>query len=376
MASNGQAVARADSGKVVFVEGALPGETVLAELTGEHRSYSSARTVEVLQTSADREHPPCVDLARGCGGCPWQHVERSAELRMKQQLIVEALTRIGGVGHPRLEPVAGLDPWGYRTTLRAGVVDGRAALRMLHSASLVSAEHCLVVHPLISDLLQGSRYRGASEVVIRCGARTGERLVATTPDLVLDLPGDVARDHFHEVVAGVTWRISSKSFFQSRPDGAELLARMVGEAADGAGAPAEALDLYSGVGLFAGVLAERGWDVTAVERSASSVADARVNLSRFGVKVLRCDVAKLRPLPARLVVADPSRAGLGKAGARAVIATAASRVVLVSCDAASLGRDVGILTRAGYDLSSVTAVDMFPHTFRVEAVSVLDRATR
>ena len=125
------------------------------------------------------------------------------------------------------------------------------------------------------------------------------------------------------------------------------LADLVVAAAAELGVPGVALDLYSGVGLFAGVLAARGWSVTAVESSKSAVDDARTNLRSLGAMVVAADVDKWSPSPADLVVADPSRSGLGRRGVDAVDGSGARRLVLVSCDAASLGRDLGLLRRRG-----------------------------
>jgi tRNA/tmRNA/rRNA uracil-C5-methylase (TrmA/RlmC/RlmD family) len=127
------------------------------------------------------------------------------------------------------------------------------------------------------------------------------------------------------------------------------------------------------VGVFAGVLATRGWSVTAVESDGSAVQDARTNLADLDVSALRADVTKWKPRVSDLVVADPSRAGLDRHGVNVVAATRARRVVLISCDAASLGRDHALLRRAGYALSYATPVELFPHTAHVEVVSVYDR---
>jgi 23S rRNA (uracil1939-C5)-methyltransferase len=220
------------------------------------------------------------------------------------------------------------------------------------------------------------RYDGASEVVLRCGARTGERLAAPDPsDAPMQVPVDVRTDHLHEEVAGRRWRISGPSFFQSRPDGADALAALVLEAASVPSSGGRAVDLYSGVGLFAGVLAERGWAVTAVEGSASAIADAAVNLESSAT-VVHADVTKWTPTPAELVVADPSRDGLRRPGVAVISGTGASRVVLVSCDAAAAGRDAGLLRDAGYELAAVTPVDLFPHTAHVEVVAVYESSRR
>jgi 23S rRNA (uracil1939-C5)-methyltransferase len=374
MASNGQAIGRDSDGKVVFVEGALPGELVRVEILSERPSYSSGRVTEVLAPAELRQAPPCPEVARGCGACQWQHATVAAQHQLKSGLISDAIQRLGRVESPEVQPTIELAPWRYRTTLRAGVVDGQAGLRQIRSHRIVTAENCLVVHPLLAELLVGPRFTGAREVVLRCGARTKERLVSTKPSAVkVRAPADVRRDHIHEFAAGRLWRISARSFFQTRADGVDALAALVAGAADQLGAASTAIDLYSGVGVFAGVLAARGWSVTAVEGAASAVDDARVNLQDLGVAVVRADVTRWTPARADLVVADPSRAGLGPGGTGVIAASGARRLVLVSCDAGSLGRDIALLRAAGYGLTSVTPVDLFPHTFHVEVVSIFDR---
>jgi 23S rRNA (uracil1939-C5)-methyltransferase len=361
---------------VVFIDGALPGELVRVELLTERPQYSSGRVTELLEASDTRRAPPCPEVQRGCGGCQWQHATVPAQHQLKIGLINDAIRRLGRLDPPAVQPTVELAPWQYRTTLRVGVVDGQAGLRQLRTNRIVTVENCLVVHPLLEDLLVGRRFTGAQEVLLRCGARTKERLVSTRPARVkIRVPDDVRRDHLHEVVAQRLWRVSAKSFFQTRADGADALAALVAAAADEVGAPSTAIDLYSGVGLFAGVLAARGWSVTAVEGASSAVHDARINLRDLGVAVIRADVTKWTPAPADLVVADPSRAGLGRSGVAVIAASGARRVVLVSCDAASLGRDAGLLRGAGYHLTSVTPVDLFPHTFHVEVVTVFDRSS-
>ena len=374
MVAGGSALARDPSGRVVFVAGALPGERVRVEVETEHRGYATARLLEVLESSPDRVAPPCAELARGCGACQWQHVNVQAQQLLKRDIVLDALRRIGGLDVPATEPTVALPPWSYRTTVRAGVVEGRAGFRRARSHASVAVGDCLVAHPLLLPLITEARYPGASEVLLRCGSRTGERLAAPMPSrAAIDVPDDVRRNFIHEEAAGREWRISAESFFQSRADGVDVLADLVAGAAAELGVPGVALDLYSGVGLFAGVLAARGWSVTAVESSKRAVDDARTNLRALGALVVAADVDKWSPSPADLVVADPSRRGLSRAGVDTVNGSGARRVVLVSCDAASLGRDVGLLRRAGFELTSLTMVDMFPHTFHVEVVTVFDR---
>ncbi|MFZ2345154.1 MAG: methyltransferase, partial [Candidatus Microthrix parvicella] len=163
------------------------------------------------------------------------------------------------------------------------------------------------------------------------------------------------------------------------PDGAEALVSLVADGLGPLAAGDRLVDLYAGVGLFGAALADRtpGLLVTAVESARSSVADAKVNLANANeageARVIASQVAKWRPSKADALVADPPRAGLGKAGVGKVEDTGAARVVLISCDAAAAGRDVGLLVRRGYTLESLTLVDLFPHTHHTESVAVFSR---
>jgi len=372
--ARGEALAHDAAHRTVFISGALPGERVRASVLAERPTYVRARVLEVLDPSPIRTTPSCPQVAQGCGGCQWQHVTLAGQRALKRGVIEDVLRRLAGVEAPPMEPMVELPATGYRTTLRAAVAGGRAGYRRARGHTVVQVDSCAVAHPLIEDLLVNGRYGTSTEVVLRCGARTGERLAAPSPDdSPITVPDDVRRDHLHEIAAGRRWQVSARSFFQSRPDGADALAALVGSAAQGTDRAGVALDLYSGVGLFAGVLAVAGWAVTAVESSREAVADAQTNLASDGVTIVCADVARWRPAAADLVIADPSRRGLGSEGVAAIQATGAPRVVLVSCDAGALGRDTSLLLRAGYALTSVTPVDMFPHTFHVEVVSVFDR---
>jgi len=373
MSARGDAVGRDTLGRHAYVSGALPGERVRAQVLSASESRVRSRLVAVLEASPHRTTPPCPEFLRGCGGCQWQYATPDGQLRMKEAIVVEALAR-RAVAHPPLRPSIPLAPWAFRTTIRAAVVDGRLGFRQARSHDIVGVTQCEVAHPLLAELIEHGRYDGATEVTLKCGARTGERLAAAQPaHAEIDVPEDARRSFIHEEAAGHTWRISSDSFFQSRPDGADALAQAVLDAAHERGTPTKAVDLYAGVGLFAGVLATNGWGVTAVERARSSVADARVNLASLGVRVVRADVAKFRPPRCDFVVADPSREGLERTGVATVMRTHAARVVLVSCDVDAFTRDAALMQSNGYEMTSVQLVDLFPHTFHVEVVSIFDR---
>jgi 23S rRNA (uracil1939-C5)-methyltransferase len=383
--AGGDGLAREAGGRVVFIAGALPGERVLARFTEQKKGFARAALTEVVEPSPDRVTPPCPHVADGCGGCGWQHVAPDAQRALKVDIVADALRRIGKVEVPPIDHGAPLSPIGYRTTVRVAVQDGRPAFRHARSHDLVPVERCLVAHPLIDELIAEGRFGDASEVELRCGAGTGERLAVVHPsvDEGVVLPADVTvvgadelrrgrRAWFHEVVGGCRWRISAGSFFQTRTDGAESLVAAV-RAAVGT-MPESMADLYCGVGLFAGLLT--AGRVIAVDSSRSAIHDARHNLDaaqRRGVTVVHADVDAWKASPVDVVVADPSRAGLGRKAAGRVAATRAGLVVLVSCDAAALGRDAGLLAAHGYRLAGVTLVDLFPHTPHLEAVSRFER---
>lgn len=391
MAAGGDAVARDDTGRVVFVTGALPGEVVRAELVEERRHFARASVVEVVDAVPERVAPPCPYVAAGCGGCGWQHVDRAAQRRFKVDIVADALRRLGRIGD-EVEVVAGapLPAAARRTTVRVAVgPHRRLGHRRARSHEVVEADTCLAAHPLIEELVAEVDPGEAQELTLRCGARTGERLVLASPTaagvrapegVVVVGADELARGRrawIHEEAAGRRWRVSARSFFQPSPEGAEALVGAVGSAAAGDldDPGRRVVDLYGGVGLFAGTVGA-GCRTTLVERSASSAADARTNLADLGTRILRLDVDRWRPAPADLVVADPARSGLGRKGAAAVAATGAARVVLVSCDPASLGRDAGLLVGSGYVVSSCTTLDLFADTPHVEAVTTFDLVPR
>ena len=370
----GDGIARDPDGQIFSIPGAVPGEPIRVKAMARRRGLVHARVVEVLDPSAHRVSPPCPEVANGCGACQWQHIDLDAQVEYKRDLVSKALGLSREQDIARLHPTVRLPAQDFRTTVDAAVSRGRAGLRRYRSHRVVEVDQCQVAHPLLEDLLVHGNYGDATDVLLRCGARTGERLVMPTPlGTMLDLPDDVRLDHIHELAAGHTWRISARSFFQTRADGVDALADLVSAAAGEIEPATRALDLYSGVGVFAGVLAHRGWSVTAVEMDRSAVEDARVNLHGLPVSALRADVSKWKAPKVDLVVADPSRAGLEKRGVEVVTSTRARRVILISCDVTSLGKDAALLRKAGYSLSYVTPVDLFPHTFHVEVVSVYDR---
>lgn len=378
VAAGGDAIAHLDDGRVVFVDGAIPGETVQVAVHTSKKDFAKASVLAVLEPSPDRVVAPCPEQVNGCGGCGWQHVAPTAQLRLKADIVADALRRTARLPDARVETGGAVDPWAYRTTMRLAVdADGHAGLRAAASHRVVSLRSCMVAHPALAALLPDLRVTGADEVTLRVSAATGE---ATAWSFAADarirgLPAHVGVGGsavLHEQVAGTRLRVSAASFFQSGPAAAELLVRTVREACgeDLTGLRTPLLDAYGGIGLFAATLGAEHSIV--VESSVSSCADAVENLGDRAT-VHRMPFERWSPEPVGLAVVDPARAGLGAEAAAVLAATGAPTLVLVSCDPVSLARDTTLLAAHGYRHAGSTVLDLFPHTPHVEVVTRFER---
>ncbi|MGI9622046.1 MAG: class I SAM-dependent RNA methyltransferase [Acidimicrobiales bacterium] len=384
ISSNAEGVARDDSGRVVFVHGAIPGDVVEAEVTTEHKRFARASLERVLQASPQRRTPPCLHRLQGCGGCGLQHATPEGQRDLKMRMVRDALQRIGRIEGPDLIFGGGVSPAGYRTTVRAGVVDGRAGFREHRSHELVATPGCIVAHPTLRELMAEGRFPDATGVFMRVGhdpedcvavvdpARSGSstprgRLVGREEVPATDLAA------VEERVRNRSFRVSANSFFQSGPAAADLLVGTVDSLLDRTDRRGALVDLYTGVGLLVGLVEFDGRRI-GVEHSRTAVGDARVNLTDLEVSVVETPVETWVPEQADVAIADPSRAGLGRRGVEVVASTRAADLVLVSCDAGALGRDAGLLTSAGFHLQSCTVLDLFPETSHVEVVSHFTRS--
>ena len=388
MAVGGEAVAREPSGRVVFVSGAAPGETVQVELTDERKAFARGVVRHVVSPSPDRVEPPCPHVAAGCGGCDWQHIAEDAQQRLRLEQVVEVLERAGGIEAPQVTFGRPVPSEGVRTTVRGTADDdGRFSFRRRRSNEPVPVDSCLISHPLVEEIIADGWFGAAEEVTIRVGARTGERLVIVGPKAEgVRVPSDVTvvgasalasgrRVWLQEEAAGRTWRVSAGSFFQASPEGAEALVGEVQDLIDRWAPDAERLvDLCCGVGLFAGTVGA-GMRTVGVERSAAAVADARHNLADTNTRLIKVALSRWRPSPTDVVVADPARNGLAREGIDAIVATGAGLCVLVSCDVGALGRDASLLIAAGYHHVGSTTLNMFGHTGQAEVVSGFVRST-
>ena len=366
LVAGGDALARDDDGRVVFVTGALPGETVRVALRTVKKDFAKGDVVDVVDASPDRVVAPCDAFHRGCGGCDWQHIDPAAQLRMKVSIVAEALTRIGRLDGPVVVAGGAVQPWGYRTTIRVSADrTGAVGFRSRRSHDIVAIDHCPVAHPRVNALLSGLHLSPGSDASLRASVTSGE-----TTSTALST-GDSGVGVIHETVRGERFRVSARSFFQSSPQAAELLVDAVRRALGGVDlSDATLVDAYGGVGLFAATVGAHASRVVHIESSASSCADARVNLAGRAATIHECAVEAWTPTAADVVIADPARTGLDADAATVLAATGAPVLVLVSCDAAALGRDTRILRGLGYEHDGTEVIDVFPHTSHVEAVTL------
>jgi tRNA/tmRNA/rRNA uracil-C5-methylase (TrmA/RlmC/RlmD family) len=366
VAHGGVCVGHAPDGRVVFVRHTLPGEQVRVRVTEERRSYLRGDATEVLRPAPARVVPPCPWAGPGrCGGCDFQHVAIDEQHRLKAAVVEEQLRRLAGIERTVVvEPVPGdRDGLGWRTRMRLAVDgDGRAGLRRHRSHEVEPIGDCLIADPRarVADAV-GRDWPPDVEVSVEVSS-TGERALSTgTP-----------REHLTETAAGREWQVPVGGFWQVHRGAADLLVETV----LGLGRPAGGehwLDLYAGVGLFAGALVDHGCEVVAVESGRRAAAAARGNVAAARVVTDRVD----RWLgggsaPARVdgVVLDPPRKGAGAAVVRRLAAMSPRRIVYVACDPAALARDTATLDATGYRLADLRAFDLFPMTAHVEVVAL------
>ena len=394
MAHGGSAVAK-HHGKAFFVDGALPGELITGTVEVDKGSWGKLHLDSVDESSPDRIEPQCQHFPT-CGGCQWQHGAYKSQLEWKRAIVSGQLEHLGRHPNPPVRPtLATGDAFGYRNRMDYSVSDGRPALYERRSKKLVPLRECPILHPNLASLLVDlGNLSGVQALTLRTSTTTGENLVIISgepprqssswgcsvaslePDgLVRGIHGEPTLD---EEVAGVSFRISGRAFFQNNTPGAETLVGLVEEAA-GVTADDTLLDTYAGGGLFAATVGRGAARVLAIEMDDVAASDLHANLNRAEIDEFRIIRSTTEHAIAHIdeywdvVIADPPRKGLGLDGVEAVTAARPRTVVYVSCDPASLARDTALLDELDYELEWVTPVDMFPQTFHVESVARFTR---
>jgi tRNA/tmRNA/rRNA uracil-C5-methylase (TrmA/RlmC/RlmD family) len=370
VAHGGHFVARHE-GFVVFVRGALTGEVVDVRVTEVAKRFARADVVAVHRPSPHRVEPPC-PIAGLCGGCDFQHADPSHARELKRQVVAELLGHLGGVEFAGEVQDVAPSPFGWRTRMRYHFAsDGRPGLRAHRSGEVVPlpAEGCRLAVPAIAaPSLVG--YPGA-EVLGLASAGGAGFVDAEAEPSGTDPDGSGGRTVV-ERAAGRDFAVAADGFWQAHSAAPAVLVKAVLDGLQPR--PGErALDLYCGVGLFAGALADAGCRVTGIEgdRTAVELAARNVPSARF----LSGDVARRLGQVRHatdLVVLDPPRTGAGARVLRQVAGLRPRAIAYVACDPAALGRDLRTAAELGYRPASIAAYDLFPMTHHVECVAILE----
>jgi tRNA/tmRNA/rRNA uracil-C5-methylase (TrmA/RlmC/RlmD family) len=368
VAHGGHFIARHE-GAVIFVRHGLPGEIVDVAITSIGSSFNRGDVVEVINASADRVQAPCSYANRnGCGGCDFQHVEISAQRRLKSQVITEQFSRIAKMDiNVEVEEVS--DSLGWRTQTTIGTdKNGRAGFYGSRTNTIIPIKNCLVLHPSVD-------YESLAKRTWEPGARIEVSAASTSVPRILvgdEVEGD--RIQLYEV-RDKTYQVSPHSFWQSNIAAPQILVEVVNTFA--AVKPGDhLLDLYGGVGLFALSLLDLvgpSGRIDLIEGSKSATADAAINFGDAdNVKIYTGDVEKILPRfsSADVIILDPPREGAKKSVIESVVACAPRRIVYVACDPAALARDSAQLRDANYTLSQLRAFDLFPMTHHIECVAL------
>ncbi|MFC5145897.1 class I SAM-dependent RNA methyltransferase [Streptomyces aureoversilis] len=418
VAHGGHCVARTESGRVLFVRHTLPGERVIAKITeGEATSrFLRADAVRILTPSKDRVEAPCPFSGPGkCGGCDWQHAKPGAQRRFKGEVIAEQLKRLAGLtpedagwdgtvmpAEGDKLPAGEVPAW--RTRVQYAIdAEGHAGLRKHRSHDVQVIDHCMIAAPGVSELgIEKREWPQIASVEAIAASGSADRQVILTPKpggrlpiVELDKPVSVmrvgenrrgdkqvhrvhGRPFVRERADERTYRVGEGGFWQVHPQAADMLVKAVMQGL----MPRKgdmALDLYCGVGLFAGALGERIGEkgaVLGIESGKRAVEDARHNLQDLDrVRIEQGKVEQVLPRTgikeADIIVLDPPRAGAGKQTVHHLASLGARRIAYVACDPAALARDLNYFAEAGYKPVKLRAFDLFPMTHHVECVAIL-----
>ena len=428
--ANGQGVGRA-SGIVVFCFGPLPGERARVRIETVKQRYAVAEMLELLVESRERARPFC-PVFGACGGCQLQHLAYDAQLRWKRDVVRNALLRIGGFPEVEVRETIGMDePRAYRNKM-AVVVDQSSKPPALgfykqRSHEVVPIAACPILTPQLDAVLAAlveqrgdstiaAMLRGARHLVARVARATGQVvLTVTSAGAIVDAP-KIARSfrqklpavvgvgnsyglasenailgrHYQlldgegeieESVGGLRYRISAASFFQIN---VEILERIFNLIEPWLKRPGNIVDLYCGSGTFALYFARHGWNVTGIEENRHAIAEAEANArlnqlaDRARFETGRVEQMAGVPRVARIlqeadvVFLDPPRKGCDEVVLSAIAQARVRNVWYLSCDAATLARDLKFLVSKGYRLGVVQPFDMFPQTGHVETLVQLE----
>ncbi|MDP6980311.1 MAG: RsmD family RNA methyltransferase [Myxococcota bacterium] len=391
LAAGGDGVGRLADGRVVFVRLAAPGDRVRIREAEAGTSFLRATSFELIEPGEVRREPGCEVFGR-CGGCAWQHVQRDAQLEARRGILHDAIRRIAKLETiPKIEMVVSPHEYGYRGRTRV-VARGRAVgFRRFRAHAIEPVEHCPVLRPEVDAALAelAARVRAAPHADDPTGEREYELISASDGSVrctsleAAAEPAEASTSDETKValdVAGHRVLLSPGGFAQANPSLFDAMFEAVSSALMGEDAE-HLVELYAGSGFFTLGLAQHFDRVVAAEADASACRDLESNLAASAIHNVEVRCARVEDSldafanqRADAVLLDPPRAGLARGAAARLAALGARRIAYMSCDPATLARDLAVLCgeEGGYELRTLTAFDVFPQTPHVEALAVLE----
>ena len=363
-------------GKRVFVFGGLPGERVIAEVLRERRDHIAARVIQVISSSDFRVQPPCRFFGE-CTGCQWQHVSYNYQLELKRDIVrlfFADYASLSDVQVSKTNPAP--ERFNYRNHARFTVrFGGQLGFSNRVTRRFVRVDECMLMDSKINGFLSQLQDKASetTNLSIRVGINTEDYLVQ--PELSeADVDFQTGQKWYVENMLNREFRVASPSFFQVNTKQAEFMINLVGDKLRLNGNEI-LVDAYAGVGVFASLLSNKVKKVIAVEESQAAVKDALFGLNDLdNVRYIQGKTEEvLEELKEEIdvIILDPPRTGCHPQAVASVISSKANKIAYVSCDPASLARDLDILVQGGYQIDSVDPIDMFPQTYHTECVTTL-----
>lgn len=412
----GEGLAKLESGESAFVSGVLPGERVLIRITGRRKGIYRAVPFEIIDSSADRVVPPCAG-ERECTGATWPHIAYTAQLKYKEEILLDTLKRVGGISPRSLIPTVPsprTDHYRLRAQFNVRMKEGKQRIGFFRRGTydLVEVENAFLLHPVINRTLTMIRLLvdelpPLSEIHINASPSNEIHVLFFSEQEILrpmdtffnelkkNVPGvigitayaarkkafSLGRSHLTLEVEGIMSHASEGNFFQVNWDQNRSMVRTVLDFAELKGNET-VLDLYCGIGNFSLPLAKHAKTVIGIESGYSAIKDARKNADLNGIKNAEFfaddmdkGLKKLleKKVRADVLVIDPPRAGATLKTAERVLGFVPRKIVYVSCNPATLARDLKYFHLFGFRLNRLQPVDMFPWTYHIECVAEMVR---